>query len=121
MNRVVEIKHWLQEGNLYRAEKAIQNCSDGLKPHEKEEFEKLLAEISIRHYRLLAGKAVISKDENLLLICIEKLKEKNAPVEGLQNCLDQIISQRKKIRFQKLLLIISGLIALASFVWLFLD
>jgi outer membrane PBP1 activator LpoA protein len=121
MNRVLEIKHWLQEGNLYRAEKAIQNCSNDLKPHEKEEFEKLLSEISVRHYRLLAGKAVISRDENLLLICVQKLKEKNAPVEGLQNCLNQIMSQRKKIRFQKLLLVISGLIALVISVWLFVD
>jgi len=121
MNRVLEIKHWLQEGNLYRAEKAIQNCSNDLKTHEKEEFEKLLSEISVRHYRLLAGKAVISRDENLLLICIQKLKEKNAPVEGLQNCLNQITSQRKKIRFQKLLLIISGLITLVFFALFFLD
>ncbi len=121
MNRILEIKHWLQEGNLYRAERAIQNCSNDLKPHEKKEFEKLLSEISVRHYRLLAGKAVISKDENLLLICIQKLKEKNAPVEGLQNCLEQIISQRKKIRFQKLLLVISGLISLIIVVLFFLN
>lgn len=35
MNRVQEIKHWLEEGNLYRAEKAIQNCNDSLLPEEK--------------------------------------------------------------------------------------
>ena len=108
MNRVQEIKHWLEEGNLYRAEKAIQNCSNDLKPHEKEEFEKLLSEISVRHYRLLAGKAVISKDESLLNICIEKLKEKNAPVEGLQNSLNQIVSERRTLRFQKFLIVTFG-------------
>lgn len=110
MNRVQEIKHWLEEGNLYRAEKAIQNCSNDLKPHEKEEFEKLLSEISVRHYRLLAGKAVISKDESLLNICIEKLKEKNAPVEGLQNSLNQIVSERRTLRFQKFLIVTFGLL-----------
>jgi hypothetical protein len=110
MNRVQEIKHWLEEGNLYRAEKAIQNCSNDLKPHEKEEFEKLLSEISVRHYRLLAGKAVISKDESLLTICIEKLKEKNAPVEGLQNSLNQIVSERRTLRFQKFLIVTFGLL-----------
>ena len=110
MNRIQEIKHWLEEGNLYRAEKAIQNCSNDLMPHEKEEFEKLLSEISVRHYRLLAGKAVISKDESLLKICIQKLTEKNAPVEGLQNSLNQIISERRSVRFQKFLVITFGLI-----------
>lgn len=114
MTRIQEIKHWLEEGNLYRAEKAIQNCSNDLKPHEKEEFEKLLSEISVRHYRLLAGKAVISKDESLLTICIQKLKEKNAPVEGLQNSLNQIISQRRASRFKKIALVL-GLITLVFF------
>lgn len=111
MNRVQEIKHWLEEGNLYRAEKAIQNCSDDLSPEEREEFEKLLNEISVRHYRLLAGKAVISKDESLLKICIQKLREKNAPVEGLQNSLNQIISERRTARGQKMLVILFGLLA----------
>ncbi|MDP4629766.1 MAG: hypothetical protein NWS89_01375 [Flavobacteriales bacterium] len=115
MNRVQEIKHWLEEGNLYRAEKAIQNCSDDLKPSEKEEFEKLLSEISVRHYRLLAGKAVISKDESLLSICIQKLKEKNAPIEGLENSLNQIVSERRAIRSQKMLIILFGLITLVFF------
>jgi hypothetical protein len=115
MNRVQEIKHWLEEGNLYRAEKAIQNCSNDLKPSEIEEFEKLLSEISVRHYRLLAGKAVISKDESLLSICIQKLKEKNAPVEGLQNSLNQIVSERRAIRSQKMLIILFGLITLVFF------
>lgn len=115
MNRVQEIKHWLEEGNLYRAEKAIQNCSSDLTPSEKEEFEKLLSEISVRHYRLLAGKAVISKDESLLNICIQKLKEKNAPVEGLQNSLNQIVSERRAIRSQKMLIILFGLITLVFF------
>lgn len=115
MNRVQEIKHWLEEGNLYRAEKAIQNCSNDLKPSEKEEFEKLLSEISVRHYRLLAGKAVISKDESLLSICIQKLKEKNAPVEGLENSLNQIVSERRAIRSQKMLIILFGLITLVFF------
>jgi hypothetical protein len=119
MNRVQEIKHWLQEGNLYRAEKAIQNCSNDLKPNEKEEFEKLLSEISMRHYRLLAGKAVISKDESLLRICIQKLKEEDAPVDGLQNSLEQIISKRKNARFQKLLLVVLGLITLVFFTLFF--
>ena len=45
MNRIQEIKHWLEEGNLHRAEKAIQNCTNDLKPEEKEEFENLLNEI----------------------------------------------------------------------------
>jgi outer membrane PBP1 activator LpoA protein len=111
MNRVQEIKHWLEEGNLYRAEKAIQNCSDDLSPEEKQEFEKLLSEISVRHYRLLAGKAVISKDESLLKICVQKLREKNAPVEGLQNSLNQIISERRTARGQKMLVILFGLLA----------
>ena len=121
MNRVQEIKHWLQEGNLYRAEKAIQSCSDDLKPHEKEEFEKLLSEISVRHYRILAVKAVISKDESLLTICIQKLKENNAPVEGLQNSLNQIIFNRRNIRSQKLLLILFGLISLVFATIFFID
>jgi len=115
MNRIQEIKHWLEEGNLYRAEKAIQNCSNDLMPHEKEEFEKLLSEISVRHYRLLAGKAVISKDESLLKICIQKLTEKNAPVEGLQNSLNQIIAQRRTMRFKKTIVLILGLITLVFF------
>ncbi|MDP4731145.1 MAG: hypothetical protein NWQ44_04665 [Flavobacteriales bacterium] len=115
MNRVQEIKHWLEEGNLYRAEKAIQNCSNDLKPSEIEEFEKLLSEISVRHYRLLAGKAVISKDESLLSICIQKLKEKNAPIEGLENSLNQIVSERRAIRSQKMLIILFGLITLVFF------
>ena len=110
MNRVQEIKHWLEEGNLYRAEKAIQNCSNDLKPHEKEEFEQLLSEISVRHYRLLAGKAVLSKDESLLTICIEKLKEKNAPVEGLQNSINQIVSEKRTLRFKKFLIVTFGLL-----------
>lgn len=115
MNRVQEIKHWLEEGNLYRAEKAIQNCSDDLDPEEKEELEKLLSEISVRHYRLLAGKAVISRDESLLKICIQKLKEKKAPIEGLQNSLNQIICERRASYFRKILVIIFGLITIVFF------
>lgn len=115
MNRVQEIKHWLEEGNLYRAEKAIQNCSSDLKPEEKEEFENLLSEISIRHYRLLAGKAVLSKDESLLNICIEKLKEKNAPVEGLQNSLNQIGSAKRTAKYVKMLILLLGLILIIFF------
>lgn len=115
MNRVQEIKHWLEEGNLYRAEKAIQNCSSDLKPEEKEEFENLLSEISIRHYRLLAGKAVLSKDESLLNICIEKLKEKNAPVEGLQNSLNQITSAKRTTEYVKMLILLLGLILIIFF------
>ena len=115
MNRIQEIKHWLEEGNLYRAEKAIQNCSNDLRPHEKDEFEMLLSEISVRHYRLLAGKAIISKDESLLKICIQKLKEKNGTVEGLEHSLDQFVSERKSARFQKLLMILFGLITIVFF------
>jgi hypothetical protein len=115
MNRVQEIKHWLEEGNLYRAEKAIQNCNDTLLPEEKEEFENLLNEISVRHYRLLAGKAVISKDESLLKICIQKLQEKNSSTQGLQNSLDQIVSERRTIRTQKILIILFGLIGIVFF------
>lgn len=115
MNRVQEIKHWLEEGNLYRAEKAIQNCSDTLSPEEKEEFEKLLNEISVRHYRLLAGKAVISKDESLLKICIQKLSEKSSSIEGLQNSLNQIVSERRARRTQKMLVILFGLITIIFF------
>lgn len=121
MNRVQEIKHWLQEGNLYRAEKAIQNCHNDLTPEEKEEFETLLNEISVRHYKLLAGKAVLSKDETLLKICIQKLKEKKAPVEGLQSSLDQITSNRRNARFQKFLLIIFGLITIVFSALFFLN
>ena len=44
MNRIQEIKHWLEEGNLHRAEKAIQNCTNDLKPEEKEEFLALMKE-----------------------------------------------------------------------------
>ncbi|MFM1771717.1 MAG: hypothetical protein RLZZ71_859 [Bacteroidota bacterium] len=115
MNRVQEIKHWLEEGNLYRAEKAIQNCNDSLLPEEKEEFENLLNEISVRHYRLLAGKAVISKDESLLNICIQKLKEKNSSTEGLQNSLNQIILERRTAQTQKILVILFGLIGIVFF------
>jgi hypothetical protein len=115
MNRVQEIKHWLEEGNLYRAEKAIQNCSDTLSPEEKEEFEKLLNEISVRHYRLLAGKAVLSKDESLLNICIQKLHEKNSSTKGLENSLNQIISERRARRTQKMLVILFGLITIVFF------
>ncbi len=121
MNRVLEIKHWLEEVNLYRAEKAIQNCRNNLKPHEKEEFEKLLSEISVRHYRLLAGKAVISKDESLLKICIQKLKENNAHHEGLQISLYLIIAEKRNIRFQRYLMIIFGLITIVFFVLFFLN
>ena len=110
MNRIQEIKHWLEEGNLHRAEKAIQNCTNDLTPEEKEESENLLNEISVRHYRLLAGKAILSKDESLLRICIQKIKEKSAHHEGLQNSLNQIISERRKNRFRKYWIIIFGLI-----------
>jgi outer membrane PBP1 activator LpoA protein len=110
MNRIQEIKHWLEEGNLHRAEKAIQNCTADLKPEEKEEFENLLNEISIRHYRLLAGKAIISKDESLLKICIQKIKEKRAHHEGLQDSLNQIISEKRNKRYQKYSMVILGFI-----------
>jgi outer membrane PBP1 activator LpoA protein len=120
MNRIQEIKHWLEEGNLYRAEKAIQNCNNDLNPEEKEEFEKLLSEISVRHYRILAGKAVISKDESLLKICIQKLREKDAPTQGLQNSLNQIITERRTIRNQKLMIILFGLITIVFFTLFFL-
>ena len=119
MNRVQEIKHWLEEGNLYRAEKAIQNCSNDLSADEREEFENLLNEISIRHYQLLAGRAVMSKDESLLKICVLKLKEKGAPIVGLQNSLNQIISEKRNTRFRKILIILFGLITI-MFLSLFL-
>lgn len=115
MNRVQEIKHWLEEGNLYRAEKAIQACTTDLRPEEKEEFENLLSEINVRHYQLLAGKAVLSRDEGLLRICIEKLKEKNTSTTGLQNSLNLISSKRRTMRFQKVLLVIFGLITILFF------
>ena len=110
MTRIQEIKNWLEEGNLHLAEKAIQDCTNDLKPEEKEDFENLLNDISVRHFRLLAGKAIISKDERLLQICVEKLREKNAHVEGLQNSLNQIITERRNRRYQKFLVIIFGLI-----------
>ena len=115
MNKVQEIKHWLKEGNLYRAEKAIQNCTQGLTPAEKAEFETVLNEISVRHYQLLAGRAVLSKDERLLKICVQKLNAKGASVIGLQNSLDQIISERRASQFQKALMIIFGLISIVFF------
>jgi len=110
MNRIEEIKHWLQVGDIARAEKSLQDCTQKIKPEEKEDFEILLNEISVHNYRLLAGKAVIAKDERLLQICVEKLREKNAHVEGLQNSLNQIITERRNIRYQKYLVIIFGLI-----------
>ena len=114
MNTIQDIKHWLEEGNLYRAEKAIQQCSDTLSPEAKKEFEELVKEISIRHYRILAGKAVISKDESLLDICIKKLSDLNAPVEGLKNSLDQIKSERQRSRFQKIFFFALGIISLGA-------
>ena len=110
MNRIQEIKHWLEVGDLSRAEKALQDCTQNLMSEEKEEFQILLNEISVHNYRLLAGKAVAAKDERLLQICVEKLREKNAHVEGLQNSLNQIITERRNIRYQKYLVIIFGLI-----------
>lgn len=112
MNRVQEIKHWLEEGNLYRAEKAIQNCSNDLSADEREEYENLLNEISIRHYQLLAGKAVQSKDESLVKICVQKLKEKGAPIVGLQNSLNRIISEKRNTRLRKILIILFGLLTI---------
>ena len=119
MNTIQDIKHWLEEGNLYRAEKAIQECSDDLGPEAKKEFEELVKEISIRHYRILAGKAVISKDESLLCICIQKLSDLEAPVEGLKNSLLQIKSNRRSDQFKKVLIILFGLISIV-FVTLFI-
>ncbi len=115
MNRIQEIKHWLEEDDLERAEKAIQNCRQKLSPAEKAEFENILNEISVRHYQLLAGKAVLSKDESLLKICVQKLNEKGASVVGLKHSLDQIISERKASQFQKILMIIFGLISIVFF------
>jgi len=114
MNRILEIKHWLEEGNLYRAEKAIQECSEDIGPEAKKEFEELVNEISIRHYRILAGKAVISKDESLLDICIQKLIELNAPAEGLKNSLHQIKSEKRRSRFQKIFIFVLGIISLVA-------
>jgi hypothetical protein len=116
MNRIQEIKHWLDEDDLDRAEKAILDCSKNLNPHEKEDFENLLNEISVRHFRLLAGKAVLSKDETLLKICIQKLNDKSASTEGLQNSLNHIVSERRAVHFQRLLIITFGLISLIFFV-----
>ena len=115
MNRVQEIKHWLEEGNLYRAEKAIQNCSSDLSSTEKEEFESILNEISVRHYQLLAGKAILSKDESLLKISIQKLSEKGASVEGLQNSLNQFNKEKKTKQHRKILIILFGLITIMFF------
>ena len=39
MNRVLEIKHWLQEGNLYRAEKAIQTVAMTSNPMKKKNLK----------------------------------------------------------------------------------
>ena len=121
MNGIEEINHWFEEGNLYRAEKAIQDYSNDLKPEEKETFENLLNDISIRHYKLLADKAVISKNESLLKVCIQKLKEKNLHHEGLQNSLNLIITERRKIRFKRSLMIIFGLITIVFYVLFFLN
>jgi hypothetical protein len=121
MTRIQEIKSWLDEGNLQLAEKAMQDCAFDLKPNEKEEFENLLNEISVRQFRLLAGKAVIAKDERLLQICVEKLREKNAHVEGLQNSLNQIITERRSNSYQKCLAIIFGLIIFLFLVLFFLN
>jgi outer membrane PBP1 activator LpoA protein len=115
MIRIQEIKIWLEEGKLQRAEDGILDCMNNLKPDEKEEFENLLSEISVRHFRVLAGKALLSKDEILLRLYVQKLKEKNAHVEGLQSSLDQIVSERRNIRFQKMLIILFGLITLVFF------
>jgi hypothetical protein len=115
MNRIQEIKHWLEVGNIQKAEKAILDFIQILTPDEKEEFENLLSEISVRHFRLLAAKAVLSKDEILLKLYVQKLKEKNAHAEGLQNSLNQIIAERRNIRFQKILIILFGLITLVFF------
>jgi hypothetical protein len=114
MNTIQDIKHWLEEGNLYRAEKAIQECSDDLGPEAKKELEELVNEISIRHYRILAGKAVISQDESLLDICIKKLSNLNAPVEGLKNSLHQIRSKRRSSLIQKIIVLVLGIASLAS-------
>ena len=121
MNRIQEIKHWLEMGNLQLAEKAIQDCAYDLKPSEKEEFENLLNEISVHNHRLLAGKAVVAKDERVLQICVEKLREKNAHVEGLQNSLNQIITERRNNQYQKYLATIFGLIILVFFVLFLLN
>jgi hypothetical protein len=115
MNRVQEIKHWLEEGNLYRAEKAIHNCSNDLTSDEKQEFESILNEISVRHYQLLAGKAILSKDESLLKICIQKLNEKGTSVQELQNSLHQFQTEKKAKMIQKTLIVLVGLITIMFF------
>jgi hypothetical protein len=120
MNRIQEIKHWLEEGNLHRAEKAIQDGSDALGPEAKKEFEELVKEISIRHYRILAGKAVISKDESLLNVCIQKLSDLDAPVEGLKNSLHQIKTNRRALRIQKIFILLVGALTLVSLALLIL-
>ena len=119
MNRIQEVKLWLEEDDLERAEKAIIACSKNITPHEKEEFETLLNEISVRQYRQLAGKAIISKDESLLKLCIQQLNDKSASTEGLQNSLNHIVSERRAVHFQRLLIITFGLISII-FVVLFL-
>jgi hypothetical protein len=116
MNRIQEVKHWLEEDDLERAEKAIIACSKNITPHEKEEFETLLNEISVRQYRQLAGKAIISKDESLLKLCIQQLNNKSASTEGLQNSLNHIVSERRAVHFQRLLVITFGLISLIFFI-----
>lgn len=119
MNRIQEVKHWLEEDDLERAEKAIIACSKNISLHEKEEFERLLNEISVRQYRQLAGKAIISKDESLLKLCIQQLNDKSASTEGLQNSLNHIVSERRAVHFQRLLIITFGLISIV-FVVLFM-
>jgi outer membrane PBP1 activator LpoA protein len=115
MNRIQEIKSLLQDGKLNQAEIAIQDCYGNLSSAEKEEFETLLNEISVRHYQILAGKAVLSKNESLLSLCIKKLREKNVRTEGLQNSLNQIKSEKRAKQFQKALVIIFGLISITFF------
>ncbi|MEN9942205.1 MAG: hypothetical protein RLZZ91_206 [Bacteroidota bacterium] len=112
MNRIQEVKHWLEEGDLESAEKAIIACSKNITHHEKEEFETLLNEISVRQYRQLAAKAIISKDKSLLKLCIQKLNDKSASTEGLQNSLNHLISERRAVHFQRLLIITFGLISI---------
>lgn len=112
MNRIQEIKQWLEKDDLERAEKAIIDCSKNLTHFEKEEFENLLNEISVRQYRQMAGKAVTSKDESLLKLCIQKLNDKSASTEGLQNSLNILITERRAVRFNRLLVVTFGLISL---------
>jgi|LauGreDrversion4_2_1035121.scaffolds.fasta_scaffold15079_5 Fe2+ transport system protein B len=90
-----ELFFWVSEGNLFRAEQVYQKIIFDSPRFEHTEIARKLKRDLVEHQQQIAGKAILSKDTQLLRAAISKLEIYNQDSTELKLALKHILFRRK--------------------------